>query len=178
LAPKKVDIAKPPKFNVDFGGNVLSDTLLVREIMSTPVKAVREDTNLHEVIATMSNFDINALVVVEGDKPVGIVTAKDVLIRAYEQGMPVSTVKAGSVESSPVTTIDEEASVQEAAELMRRKHVKHLPVTRQNCLVGMVSDTDIIFALPSMMNTMEEVCRPKRQAVANAQSTAGLPVSE
>lgn len=146
----------------------MSETLLVRDIMSSPVKAVREDTVLHEVIATLSNFDINALVVVEGDKPVGIVTAKDVLTRAYEHGMPVSTVRAGLVASSPVTTIDEEASVQEAAEIMRRKHVKHLPVTRQNCLVGMVSDTDIIFAMPSIINTMEEVCRPHRQAAAKA----------
>ncbi len=146
----------------------MSETLLVRDIMSSPVKAVREDTVLHEVIATLSNFDINALVVVEGDKPVGIVTAKDVLTRAYEHGMPVSTVRAGLVASSPVTTIDEEASVQEAAEIMRRKRVKHLPVTRQNCLVGMVSDTDIIFAMPSMINTMEEVCRPRRQAAAKA----------
>jgi CBS domain-containing protein len=146
----------------------LSETLLVRDIMSTPVKAVREDTVLHEVIATMSNFDINALVVVEGDKPVGIVTAKDVLTRAYEHGMPVSTVKAGLVASSPVTTIDEEASVQEAAEVMRRKHVKHLPVTRQNCLFGMLSDTDIIFAMPQMMSTMEEVCRPNRQVTSKA----------
>lgn len=146
----------------------MSETLLVRDIMSSPVKAVREDTVLHEVIATLSNFDINALVVVEGDKPVGIVTAKDVLTRAYEHGMPVSTVKAGLVASSPVTTIDETASVQEAAELMRRKHVKHLPVTRENCLVGMVSDTDIIFAMPSMMDTLEEVCRPKRQVASKA----------
>jgi CBS domain-containing protein len=166
LAPKKVDIIRSPKNNLDFGGKILSETLLVRDIMSSPVKAVREDTVLHEVIATLSNFDINALVVVEGDKPVGIVTAKDVLTRAYEHGMPVSTVRAGLVASSPVTTIDEEASVQEAAEIMRRKHVKHLPVTRQNCLVGMVSDTDIIFAMPSMINTMEEVCRPRRQAAA------------
>jgi signal-transduction protein with cAMP-binding, CBS, and nucleotidyltransferase domain len=157
---------------------VLSETLLVRDIMTSPVKAVREDTVLHEVIATLSNFDINALVVVEGDKPVGIVTAKDVLTRAYEQGMPVSTVKAGLVASSPVTTIEEEASVQEAADLMRKKHVKHLPVTRQNCLVGMLSDTDIIFAMPKMMNTMEEVCRPNRQAASTVKSAVGLPTSE
>jgi CBS domain-containing protein len=168
LPPKKVDITKQPKNILYFGGIVLSETLLVKDIMSTPVKAVREDTVLHEVIATLSNFDINALVVVEGDKPVGIVTAKDVLTRAYEHGMPVSTVKAGLVASSPITTIDEEANVQEAAELMRRKHIKHLPVTRQNCLVGMLSDTDIIFAMPQMLSTMEEVCRPKRQVTSKA----------
>ncbi len=146
----------------------MSENLLVRDIMNTPVKAVREDTSLHEVIATLSNFDINALVVVQGEKPVGIVTTKDALTRGYEHGLPVSAVKAGMVASSPVTTIDEQASVQEAAQIMRRKHVKHLPVMREDCLVGMVSDTDIIFAMPSMMQMMEEVCRPQKQQTAEA----------
>ena len=108
------------------------------------------------------------MVVVQGEKPVGIVTTKDALTRGYEHGLPVSAVKAGMVASSPVTTIDEQASVQEAAQIMRRKHVKHLPVMREDCLVGMVSDTDIIFAMPSMMKMMEEVYRPQKQQTAEA----------
>jgi len=131
--------------------------------MSSPVKAVREDTTLHEVIATLSKFDINALVVIAGDKPVGIVTTKDALVRGYEHGMPVSAIKAGMVASSPLVTIAEDASAVEAAELMRRKKIKHLPVTSDNKLVGIVSDTDIIFAMPSLLSMMEEVCRPQKQ---------------
>lgn len=134
--------------------------------MSSPVKAVREDTTLHEVIATLSNFDINALVVIAGDRPVGIVTTKDALVRGYEHGMPVSAIKAGMVASSPLITIDEDASAAEAADLMRRKNIKHLPVTGDNKLVGIVSDTDIIFAMPSLLSTMEEVCRPQKQPMS------------
>jgi len=144
----------------------LSENILVRDIMSSPVKAVREDTTLHEVIATLSNFDINALVVIAGDKPVGIVTTKDALVRGYEHGMPVSAIKAGMVASSPLVTIAEDASAVEAAELMRRKKIKHLPVTNDNKLVGIVSDTDIIFAMPSLLSTMEEVCRPQKQPMS------------
>lgn len=144
----------------------MSENLLVRDIMSSPVKAVREDTTLHEVIATLSNFDINALVVIAGDRPVGIVTTKDALVRGYEHGMPVSAIKAGMVASSPLITIDEDASAAEAADLMRRKNIKHLPVTGDNKLVGIVSDTDIIFAMPSLLSTMEEVCRPQKQPMS------------
>jgi CBS domain-containing protein len=147
----------------------LSENILVRDIMSSPVKAVREDTTLHEVIATLSNFDINALVVIAGDKPVGIVTTKDALVRGYEHGMPVSAIKAGMVASSPLVTIAEDASAVEAAELMRRKHIKHLPVTSDNKLVGIVSDIDIVFAMPSLLSTMEEVCRPKKQPMSQKQ---------
>ncbi|MGD6852481.1 MAG: CBS domain-containing protein [Candidatus Bathyarchaeia archaeon] len=41
--------------------------------------------------------------------------------------------------------------------------MKHLPVVRNDRLVGIVTDTDIIFALPSMLTRMEEVCRPERE---------------
>ena len=134
--------------------------------MSSPVKAVREDTTLHEVIATLSNFDINALVVIQGDRPVGIVTTKDALTRGYEHGMPVSAIKAGMVASSPLVTIDEQASVEQAADMMKRSHIKHLPVLSEGKLVGIVSDIDIVFAMPSLMSTMEEVCRSPRQPMS------------
>ena len=129
--------------------------------MTKNVKVVREDTNLHEVIATISKFDINSLVVVQAERPVGIVTTRDALVRGFEHGMPVSAITAGMVASSPVVTIDEQATVEEAANLMRRNKIKHLPVTSSNKLVGMLSDTDIMFAVPSMLSMMEEVCRQK-----------------
>ncbi len=145
----------------------MSGDILVRDIMTKPVKVVREDTTLHEVIATLSSFEINSLIVVEGDRPVGIITTKDALTRGFEHGMPVSAINAGMVASSPLTTIEEEASVEEAAELMRRSRIKHLPVLKEGKLAGIVTDTDIMFAVPRMLYTMEEVCRPqKKQATA------------
>jgi CBS domain-containing protein len=131
--------------------------------MSKPVKVVREDTTLHEVIATFSSHDIDSIIVMQGHRPVGIITSKDALTRGFEHGLPVSAITAGQVASSPLTTIDSEASVEQAAELMRRKKIKHLPVIEKERLVGIVSDTDIIFAMPQMLTVMEEVCRPTTQ---------------
>ena len=143
----------------------MAGNFLVRDIMSKPVKVVREDTNLHEVIATFSSFDIDSIVVVQNERPIGIVTTKDALTRGFEHGMPVSALKAGMVASSPVITIDEEASVEAAAKIMRRSRIKHLPVVRNDKLVGIVTDTDIIFAMPSMLALMEAVCRPEKQPI-------------
>ncbi len=140
----------------------MSGNVLVRDIMSKPVKVVREDTTLHEVIATFSSFDIDSIVVVQGERPIGIITTKDALTRGFEHGMPVNAIKAGMVASSPLATIEEEDSVEQAAELMRRSRIKHLPVVRNGRLVGLISDTDIIFAMPSMLTRMEEVCRPEK----------------
>jgi len=127
--------------------------------MTKPVKVVREDTNLQEVIATLSSFDIDSIVVVQGKRPVGIITSRDALIRGFEQGLPAREIKAGMVASAPVITIDQEASLEEATDLMRKKHIKHLAVISNSELVGIISAMDIVFAMPSMLHTMEEVCR-------------------
>lgn len=129
--------------------------------MTKNVKVVREDTNLHEVIATIGKLDINSLIVVQNEKPVGIITTRDVLIRAFEHGMPVSSMNAGMVASSPVITINEEATVEEAVNQMRRSKIKRLPVVSNNKLVGILTDMDIMFAVPKMLSMMEEVCHSK-----------------
>jgi CBS domain-containing protein len=139
----------------------MASNVKVRDIMTKKVQVVREDTNLHEVVATISKFDINSIVVVQGEKPIGIITTRDTLVRAFEHGMPISSMKASMVATSPLITIDEEATIEEAAKLMKRARIKHLPVTSNNKLVGIITDTDIMFAVPSMLSMMEEVCHQK-----------------
>ena len=139
----------------------MESNVLVRDIMRKKVQVVRRDTSLQEVVATLSKFDINSIVVVQGKKPVGIITAKDALTRAFEHGLPLASLTAGMVSSTPVKTIDESASVEEAAQLMKREKVKHVPVTSSGQLVGIVSDIDIVFEVPKMLSMMEEVCREK-----------------
>lgn len=139
----------------------MASNMIVRDIMTKNPRVVREDTNLHEVIATIGKFDINSLIVVQNDKPVGILTTRDVLVRGFEHGLPPSSMTAKMVASSPVITIDEQATVEEAANMMKRNKIKHLPVTSNSKLVGIVSDTDIMFAVPSMLSLMQEVCRQK-----------------
>jgi len=139
----------------------MASNIVVKEIMSKDVKVVREDTNLHEVVADFRKFDFDSIIVVQGERPVGIITTKDALFRSVEHAMPLSAMTARMVASTPLITIDEEATVEEAAQLMRRSRIKHLPVTSGGKLAGILSDTDIVFAVPSMLSTMAAVCRPQ-----------------
>lgn len=132
--------------------------------MSKNVKVVREDTSLHEVVATMSKFDIDAVVVLEAKKPVGIITTKDALIRGFQHGLPLGSLTAKMVLSAPLKTVDEQETLEEAAGKMRRAKIKHLPVTKNDRLVGMLTDWDIVFAVPSMLSAMEEVCHTSMAA--------------
>ncbi len=142
---------------------ILESNILVRDVMTRNVKVVREDTTLHEIVATMSKFDIDAVIVLEGKKPTGIITTKDALIRGFEHGLPLGSLTAKNVFSSPLKTVDEQETIEEAAEKMRQAKIKHLPVTNKGRLVGMLTDWDIVFAVPSMLSAMEEVCRPAKK---------------
>ena len=140
----------------------MASNVVVRDIMSKDVKTVRNDTPVIEVIALMNKFDKDAILVEQSGKPTGIITVKDVLIRAVEFGAPLSTIIARMVYTNPLVVIDENATVEEAANLMKEWRIKHLPIVDKNgALVGMVNDRDIIYSVPSLMSTMEEFCRTK-----------------
>jgi CBS domain-containing protein len=138
----------------------MASNVLVRDIMSKDVKTVRNDTTVKEVIALMTKFDKDAILVEQSGKPTGIITVKDVLVRAVEHGVPLNTIIARMVYTNPLVTIDESATVEEAANLMKHWKIKHLPIVDKNgALAGMINDRDIIYAVPSLMSMMEEFCR-------------------
>ncbi len=140
----------------------MASNILVKDIMSRDVKVVRNDTSVQEVVATMTKFDKDAILIVQSGKPTGIITVKDVLVRAVEHGMPLNSIIARMIYTNPLVTIDENATVEEAANLMKHWRIKHLPVTQDERLVGMITDTDVVYSVPSLMSTMEEFCRPKK----------------
>ena len=140
----------------------MASNIIVRDIMSKDVKVVRNDTTAQEIVATMTKYDVNSVIVVQSGKPTGIITTRDVLVRAVEHGMPLSSIIARMIYTNPLVTIDESATVEEAAKLMKRWRIKHLPVTKNDRLVGMLTYTDIVFAVPAMLSAMEELCHPSK----------------
>jgi acetoin utilization protein AcuB len=64
--------------------------------------------------------------------------------------------------TNPLVTIEESATVEEAANLMKDWKIKHLPVTKDGRLVGMVTYIDIVFSVPAMLPTMKELWRPSK----------------
>ncbi|MEM0057781.1 MAG: CBS domain-containing protein [Candidatus Bathyarchaeia archaeon] len=139
----------------------MAGILLVRDVMTKDVRVVRPDTSVKEVVAVMNKFDIGSVVVVQGDRPVGIITERDILRRIVEPCLAPETLTARQIMTSPVITIDENASINEAAKLMAKKRVKKLLVTRNNDeLVGIITFTDIVTKVPDLLSILEELVRP------------------
>ena len=138
----------------------MAGIVLVRDVMSKDVKVVRPNSSVKEVVATMNKFDIGSIVVVQGNRPVGIITERDILRRIVQPCLAPETLIARQVMTSPVLTTTEMASIDEAAELMAKKRVKKLPVVDKQKLVGIVTFTDIVAKVPTMLSILEELVRP------------------
>jgi CBS domain-containing protein len=136
----------------------MASMILVKDIMSKHVRLVRPDTSAQEVVATLNKFNIGSVIVVQKDKPLGIVTVRDVMNRLVEQYLAPKVLTARQMMTSPLTTINVEATVDEAAKLMAKKNVKTLPVMDKDKLVGVVSFTDIAFKVPTLLSLLEESC--------------------
>jgi CBS domain-containing protein len=141
----------------------MASLILVRDVMSREVRVVRPDTTVKEVVATMNKFDIGSIIVVQGERPVGIITERDILRRLVEPCLAPETLTARQVMTSPVTTINETATIEEAAKLMAKKRVKKLPVMNNEKLVGIVTFTDIVTKVPTLLSILEELTRPQHR---------------
>lgn len=138
----------------------MASNVLVKDIMTKDVHVVRNDTSVAEVIATMTKYDLSYMMVVQSGKPTGIITEHDILVRLVSQGLTPSAVIARMIYTNPLVTIDDNATVEEAVKLMKHWKIKHLPVTQSDKLVGVLTANDVMFAVPAMMSTMEELCHP------------------
>jgi CBS domain-containing protein len=141
------------------GGVFTAGLVLVRDIMSKDVQVVRPDTTIQEVVATMSKFDISSIMVVQSERPVGIITTRDVLSKVVVQCLAPRALTARQIMSSPLITIDESATVEEAARLMAQRKVKTLTVMNNDKLAGVLTYTDIVFQVPAMLSILRSLCR-------------------
>jgi CBS domain-containing protein len=137
----------------------MAGILSVGETMTRGVKVVREDTSMQEVIATMLKFDISSVVVVQKERPVGLITHKDVLTKALQPEFLPSILTARNVMSTSLVTIGEEASLEEAASLMVKKKVKKLPVIRDGKLVGIITSMDLVREEPRLTKLFEDLLK-------------------
>src|SRR4030066_429922 len=135
----------------------MASNVVVKDIMQKDVKVVNNNTVMKEVISIMNKYDKDAILVVQSGKPTGIITVKDVLIRAVEADVPLKTVIARMVYTNPLVVIDQNATVEEAAKLMKQWNIKHLPVVdKQGALVGLLDDRAVVYAVRKLRSMMKE----------------------
>jgi CBS domain-containing protein len=118
----------------------------VKEIMTAVPAVCGPDTPLEEVARTMVGRDCGAVPIVAagGGRVTGIITDRDIVVRAVAEGRNPMTLTASACMTSPVFTIDENASLDDCTDLMESKKVRRVPVVSANgALVGIVAQADV-----------------------------------
>ena len=100
-----------------------------------------------EAVQRMTNQGVGSVVVVEDNDLVGVLTMRDVLSRLVAHRRDPDTTTVGEVMSTGIVTLSPETRLQEAMDLVMRTGYCHLPVTRGNDLVGLVTKSDLADAL-------------------------------
>jgi CBS domain-containing protein len=115
----------------------------IAEIMTRDVQTVTPDTDLVTVAKHMKELNVGVIPVVEGQTLVGLITDRDLVIRALALGIDVRDAAVRDYVSASPTTVSPEDDVKRAAELMSREQIRRLPVVEGGTLVGIVSLGDI-----------------------------------
>lgn len=115
----------------------------VSEIMTEQVVTVSPQDNVYEVAVKMKENDTGFIPVVEGgDKLIGVITDRDLVIRGIAEKRPGSTA-VEEVMTKGIKTASRDMSVDDAAELMAQQQIRRLPVCEGDRLIGIVSIGDM-----------------------------------
>src|SRR5579883_822640 len=120
--------------------------MLVKEAMSRDVKTVAPDQQIQEAARIMLDMDVGALPVGENDRLIGMITDRDIAIRAVAAGKAPDGCKVRDILTEEIKYVFEDEDVGEAAQKMAEWQVRRLPVlNREKRLAGILSLGDIAF---------------------------------
>jgi CBS domain-containing protein len=116
----------------------------VGEVMIQNVRTVDKEDTVSQAVNVMNRHEIGCVIVTENEKPLGILTERDILKRMVLDGKDPKKIKVGMVMSKPIVTVEPNLTVQKAAQIMLKRNIKKLVVTNGNHLVGILSLSDLI----------------------------------
>lgn len=119
----------------------------VKGIMTTPVITTDIDSSVREAARIMAEKRIGSIVATKEEKPVGIITERDILQRVVAKGLDASTVKMKMIMSQPLITIDEKTPILQAIRTMEKNKIRRLLVVKDDKLVGIATQRDLLRAL-------------------------------
>ena len=115
----------------------------IREVMTADPQTVSSDATLEEAAREMQSDDIGAVLVTDNGDVAGILTDRDIVVRAIAEGRDPSSTKVGDVATREVQTLTPDSSVDDAIKLVREQNVRRIPVVEDGRPAGIVSIGDL-----------------------------------
>jgi CBS domain-containing protein len=111
---------------------------MVQEIIK-----IRADATVKEAVEMMNKHGIGCLIAIKNEKPIGIMTERDILKRVIPESKNPEKAQVSEVMSTPLIAGGPDMYVEDAAKLMFKKNIKKLPIMKKGKLVGLLTISDI-----------------------------------
>lgn len=121
--------------------------ILVQHYASYDVRSIPCTATVRDVGKAFQKYRIDALLVDDGSRYIGIITDSDLSRRVLAKGLDPSTTTVVSVMSRSIVTIEEDELLTQALALMKKHAIRHIPVTADGTIIGVLSASDLIRAL-------------------------------
>lgn len=146
----------------------------VAEVMHGDPRTVSRDSRVMDAARIMLDDDIGSVPVVDGDRPVGIITDRDIAIRVVAAGLDPATTAVGEVASSDLHCATPDELLEDAFEQMSAWQIRRLPVVEDDRLVGIVAQADLVHELKDKQagRLVDEISKPGERAYR--QQTVGI----
>lgn len=115
----------------------------LRDLMTTDVRTCAPDTPVSEVARIMEEAGCGFVPVVDGGRVAGVITDRDIVLRAVARGRDIRTTTARECMTSPAVTVGPDTDAHAAADLMADKQIRRLCVVDGGRLVGVVALGDL-----------------------------------
>jgi CBS domain-containing protein len=136
----------------------------LRDVMTPHVECIPPDATLQDAAFRMRSNDVGDVLVCDNDRLAGVVTDRDIVVRAIAEGKNPAKVRVCDIMSSGVVYCFEDQDVEEAARIMQEKQIRRLAIlNRDKRLVGIVSLGDLALRTHDDYlagKTLETVCEP------------------
>jgi len=109
--------------------------------------SINGSTTVFDALKLMGEYNIGALLIIEDEKLLGIFSERDYARKIALKGKNSHESLVSEIMTTEVFTIGLEDSLEKCMEMMRDKHIRHLPVVENNKAVGMISIGDVVNAI-------------------------------
>ena len=118
----------------------------VEDYMSHDVHSIHHGATIREAGKMLQKYKVGSLIVDDGSRYIGIITDSDLSRRAVAKGLDPNTATVKSCMSKALMTIEEDELLSEAMALMKKQTIRHLPVTADGTIIGVLSVSDVLRA--------------------------------
>jgi CBS domain-containing protein len=134
----------------------------VKDAMTPHVTTAPPSLSLTEAAVLMKREDVGSVPVVDGERLIGMLTDRDIVVRGIADGSDPHAIKAGDIASRDVVTVRPEDDLDDALRLMAQHQVRRLPVVDDGQLVGVVAQADVAHEAKDKVvgQVVEEISRP------------------